>query len=106
MGVYVNQASSYKVNADKAILELEDMQTKLEDALSKMVIPQEGDYLTEHVKEELEEKIGEIKKLITDINNRSIRLNEEAKKIDERIEQEQREKQLQEDKSKEEDNNE
>lgn len=92
MGVYINQASSYKKNADKLVIELEDMRTKLEDALSKTIIPKDGDYLTEHVQEELEEKINEIKTLITDINSRSSRLIEEAKKIDERIEREKRER--------------
>ncbi|MBP5684137.1 MAG: hypothetical protein J6X02_02645 [Bacilli bacterium] len=58
MGVYINQASSYKKNADKLVIELEDMRTKLEDALSKTIIPKDGDYLTEHVQEELEEKIN------------------------------------------------
>ena len=92
MGVYINQASSYKKNADKLVIELEDMRTKLEDALSKTIIPKDGDYLTEHVQEELEEKINEIKTLITVINSRSSRLIEEAKKIDERIEREKRER--------------
>ena len=92
MGVYINQASSYKKNADKLVIELEDMRTKLEDALSKTIIPKDGDYLTEHVQEELEEKINEIKTLITDINSRSSHLIEEAKKIDERIEREKRER--------------
>ena len=102
MGTYTNQASSYKSNADKAILELEDMQSKFEDALSKMTIPKEGDYLTEHVQAKLEEKIEEIKKLIADINTRSGRLNEEAKKIDERIEREKSEQQAREEEKKEE----
>jgi hypothetical protein len=102
MGTYTNQASSYKSNADKVILELEDMQSKFEDALSKMTIPKEGDYLTEHVQAELEEKIEEIKKLIADINTRSGRLNEEAKIIDERIEREKSEQQAREEEKKEE----
>jgi len=92
MGMYENQAVNYKNNATKIVQRLEEMQIKYEDLLAKIVLPKEGDYLTEHVIEELEKEVEDIKTLISDINNRCTSISAKAHEIDERILKEQKEK--------------
>ena len=80
---YRNQVANYEKNIKGTLLpKLEKTKNKYIELLDMIEEPKDGDYLTSHVKEELEKEIENIELLINTINSRCIDLNRKAKDLD------------------------
>jgi hypothetical protein len=83
---YRNQVANYEKDTKGTLIpKLEKIKEKYTELLDMIEDPKDGDYLTSHVKEELEKEIKSIESLISNINSRCIDLNKKAKELDDQL---------------------